>query len=219
MSPRHHPTEELLLAYAGGAASEGLGLCVATHLSGCPRCAREVALAEALGGAALEEAAPAELAKGGLDRLLAALDAPPPPSPPSEPLAALGPSWLPEPLRSVVGPIDPRRWRSVVPGVVWSFEIPLSGAGPSARLTRMRGGFDVPSHTHRGLELNLVVAGGFQDRGESYGPGDLACNDDTIVHHLEVDRGEPCVMLVVNEAPLVPVGAWSKLVGAFTGGY
>lgn len=217
MTPRHHPPEELLLAYAGGSASEGVGLGIATHLALCPRCRREVELLEELGGAEIDAREAVTLPSTGLNRLMMALDDLFAPLPP--PLRPAGPACMPEPLRSLVGPIDTGRWKAVIPGVAWSIDLALSEGAPPVRLTKMRGGFQVPEHTHSGTELNLVLAGGFHDRGLDFEPGDMAVNDEEVTHHLSIDRGEPCVMLVVNDAPLVPVGPWSKIVGALTGGY
>ena len=46
MNPKHHPGATLILAYASGSLSEGLGLVVASHMSLCKQCQENVRDAE-----------------------------------------------------------------------------------------------------------------------------------------------------------------------------
>jgi putative transcriptional regulator len=71
----HHPGEDLLLAYAAGAADEALSLIVATHMTYCAICRLRGKKLESLGGALLQELPPAALDAGALDNVLARLDA------------------------------------------------------------------------------------------------------------------------------------------------
>jgi putative transcriptional regulator len=206
MTPRWHPPEELLFEYATGTAAAAVELFVATHLALCPACRGDVDDLEALGGMLLE-------GTDGVDAPLPDL-ADLPDRAVVPPAAAEGALWIPEPLRSLVG--EPS-WSSVVPGLVWELELPFGLGGTPARLTRARAGFRVPQHTHKGLELNLVLAGGFHDADDGFGRGDVAANDESRTHSIEMDRGEDCVLLVVNEHPLVPVGLWSGLLSVVSG--
>ena len=54
MSPTHHPTEDMLAAYAAGATSEAMSLILATHMALCPECRRLVDDFESVGGLLLE---------------------------------------------------------------------------------------------------------------------------------------------------------------------
>ena len=49
MTPRHHPSEATILAYAAGALHEGLSLVVASHMAFCPECRDAVRGGEAIG--------------------------------------------------------------------------------------------------------------------------------------------------------------------------
>ena len=131
------------------------------------------------------------------------------------PSRAAGPAWLPEPLRSRVGPLDESAWQRLVPGVIQ--QVPLTSDAGTLRLVRMRPGAVVPDHGHQGDELNLVLSGGFTDRGEHVDRGDLAIADVEVEHALRVDAGEPCIILQVLDGPIVPRTLLGKVVGALTG--
>lgn len=213
MTPRHHAPEDLLVGYAAGTLSEAESLLIASHLSLCPACRRHHERLEAIGGVMLESVTPAAVSSGALSAMLAMLDAPAPPPPPSPP--ALPPAFadlnLPGPLRDYVARSGRTSWETIIPGVAHQLTLPLSVNGNPVRLARMRGGFAVPRHTHRGRELNLVLAGGFHDRGEGFGPGDFSDLDDETTHALSIDPGEPCVLLSANDNPLVPVGTLARV--------
>ncbi|MEL6341640.1 MAG: ChrR family anti-sigma-E factor [Myxococcota bacterium] len=218
-----HPDDALLMAYAAGSLSEAVSLLVATHVSMCPRCRRVLARLDEIGGALLASAQPPSPDDDiGLDAMLARLDEPIPPTSNPEPAAlpeAFADLNLPEPLRSYVARAGVSDWTAVLPGVVRKITLPIVWEGAPVRLTRVRGGFTVPMHTHEGTEFNLVLAGGFHDRGEAYQPGDVAENHEDVTHVLHIDPGEDCVILAVNEAPLVPVGALAQIASLITGGF
>lgn len=213
MTPRHHPTDELLLGYATGALTDAVDLVIATHLTLCPRCRAEVARLEAVGGALLESAPQVDAL--GMDAALDAIfeapaQAPGPIVPPPP-----GPAWLPQPLRSRVGALPDHRWQRLVPGVIQ--QIPLPSDGGTLRLVRMRPGARVPDHSHHGDEFNLVLAGGFRDRDEDFERGDLALASPEVEHDLVVEPGEHCVILQLLDGPIVPKTLLGQLVGALTG--
>ena len=74
MTITHHPSEDLLLAYAAGRLDPGQHLAVATHLLPCAQCRGLVASLEAVGGAVLDDLAPTMMAGGALDAVEALLD-------------------------------------------------------------------------------------------------------------------------------------------------
>ncbi|MGL1147904.1 zf-HC2 domain-containing protein, partial [Vibrio parahaemolyticus] len=67
----HHPSNSLLLDYAAGTLDEASSLLIATHLTLCPHCRREVAAAEAIGGSLLDDLPAAPLRPGALDAVMA----------------------------------------------------------------------------------------------------------------------------------------------------
>lgn len=223
MTPTHHPGDDLLVAYAAGTLDEAPSVVVATHLALCPACRTEVARLEAIGGALLEDAAPAALRADRLDELMACLDdAAAVEEPASRPAPAPTPPCLvlPEPLRSYVGrDLAAVPWKPLLRGVDL-FEIPIpartgAGARTRTRLMRIRGGTAVPQHTHCGTELTLVLAGGFRDETGSFRRGDLAVTDQEIDHRPVADPGEDCICVAVTDAPLRLTGRLGRLLNPF----
>lgn len=197
--PRHHPSAELLVDIARGAANAGRSLVTQAHLAVCPECRRMLATAEVVGGAFLEELPPSLMSPDALARTLARLGNVEPPQPVTSPAAPAG--WVPAPAPAIDA-LARRRWAA--PGV-WTASIRLDPA-PDGRvyLLGVGAGMTMPSHTHRGLESLCVLKGAFEDRGEVYGPGDFVESDETVVHRPAITRSGACVCLAWTENPLVP---------------
>jgi len=212
MNIRHHPDESLLLAYAGGGADEATGLIIATHLAFCAQCRRSVALMEKIGGGLLDTLPAAPLSAAARDAVLARLDEPAPAP------ARLPPSrdGTPGVLRPYLGgDLSDVRWRRMGPSLAYK---PLFRRdGISAKLLRGAPGTEVGHHTHRGLELTLVLSGGFSDVTGSYAPGDLQVADASVRHSPIADPGEDCINLAVTTAPLKFENLIQKIAGPLFG--
>ncbi len=215
MSIRHHPTDDLLLAYAAGNLGEGWSLAIATHLSFCPACRAREARFAAIGGAALEEAADAAMAENALADCLARLDDEARDMPADQPAGAAGNAVLPCPLYDYAGgDIDAVRW-SMVGGGVRQRLLPLSTGGTRARLLHILPGVTVPEHGHRGLELTVVLAGSFTTGDQDYRRGDIEVADEIVRHTPITGYGEPCICLAVADAPLLFSGWLPKIAQRF----
>lgn len=198
MSIQHHPADELLLSYAAGASDEAISLILATHLALCPQCRRTVANAEAAGGALLESVDKAPLAPDALQSVMSRLDEP------VQKIASASrtPSNLPEPLRSYVGgDLEAIRWTNIAGGI--SFKPLFQRGAARAQLIRSRPGAGVGSHTHRGEEFTLCLAGGYTDETGQYARGDLQSTTPDIFHRPLADEGGDCIVLAVSDAPLL----------------
>lgn len=231
----YHLPDELLLEYASGTADPGHALIAACHLTLCPRCREVVAehemiAAELAGlGRALTDDAPADDASAVetsteeaslAERVLAELgpalssdEAPPSPAP-----APSGDSVFPWPLQQIIGPHETLAWRRRLPGLR-TFDVTLPGAATRIRMVEAKADMTVIAHGHRGLELDLVLAGGLHDRtrGTSFERGDIQCSTAEVTHELGVLPGEPCLLLTINEGPFVPAGLLSRLVYGYLG--
>jgi putative transcriptional regulator len=194
----HHPSEATLIAYAAGQLDEPAALVVATHLALCPHCTRQVRLAEAVGGALLEELPEAEMAPDALAGLLARLDepAPPPTAAPPPPAAADLPP-LPALRRHRIG-----NWRWVAPGVHQIVVIPPGPRHGGLRLLRVAAGTALPEHGHEGAEVTCVLRGAFQDGGEVFGAGDFDERGQADEHAPVADAREGCICLIATEGRL-----------------
>ena len=204
--------EEVLLDYAAGALDEATALLVAAHLTLCPRARAAVSAAEAVGGLMLAGEAPVPLREGALDRLFARLEGTADavevaPVPTDDEIAG-----LPAPVRRRIA-THGGRWSFVAPGVRdmdLGFDAPR-GAGASrpgaVKLYRIEPGRGVPSHTHRGSEVTLVLAGAFADGHDRYGPGDIAVATPRVTHKPVAEPGAVCYALAITDAPLQLTGA------------
>ena len=198
----HHPSEELLLDYATGALAEGWSIALATHLALCPDCRQKVAEMEIIGAAFMETAAPTPVSKKLHAELSAFSD--------GDVEAGVSVSEnvgstsfiFPEPLRSYIGgDLDQVPWRRLGLGV-YQCVIPTGDKQSVSRLLRIPTGKPVPTHSHGGLELTLVLCGAFSDKTGHYGRGDFQEADETLEHQPHAIAGEDCICLAVTDAPL-----------------
>lgn len=210
--PRHHPSNDILMAYAAGSLPQPFALAVATHLALCPACRVDVRHHEDLGGVLLDDLVPADIAAESKDRLMARLDGPVDETV-EKPSSNAGDPLLPEPLRSLVGrPLDRCFWRFA--GAFSYVNLP-SPRGFRVRLLKIRAGQGVPHHTHDGTEMALVLDGGFKDGDRQFLRGDVAEADDTVDHRQIADPGEPCLCLAVTEGRLHLTGPLGRLADPF----
>lgn len=193
-TPSHHPLDESLARFAAGSLDAGPRLVVATHLSGCPQCRARIRSFEAVGGALLEEFAPAGLAADAFARTVARLDAPSPA--PAAPIVY--DADMPPPLRY----LPAGKWRFVHPGLRWR-RLTLPEA-PDANIIMLKvaAGQSVPHHGHTGTEYTQVVKGGFSDRFGHYVEGDCIEMDEDVDHQPVVDRDGECIVLAAVEGRL-----------------
>ncbi len=211
----HHPAPELLLDYAAGSMAEPVALAVAVHLSFCRECAAEVATLESIGGALVEEVEPVAMSEAALDTVMRRLDEPEPAARRAFAAVTPGRGMMPAVLRRYVGDrLEALRWRRV--GRMFEeARIPLSTKGFKAVLMRLKPGAVMPVHGHRGREYTLVLAGGYRDGGEAFGPGDFDVRDPSHKHQPVVDEDGECLCLVVLDAPVKLSGVFGRLVNPF----
>lgn len=212
--PTHHPSDDLLLEYASGTQREPVALLIATHLTLCPRCRHEASQLEALGGALMEQLGPDPVAGDSFARVLGRLDDEAPAAPErSDPPPGRGPR-LPQPLRDYVGgSLDRLKWRRL--GPIAEARLLTGFAGFTTRLVRLRAGTGAPTHTHEGVELTLVLEGGFTDASGHYLRGDVEVADGAVDHRPVADADGDCLCLAVADAPLRLTGLLGRLVNPF----
>ena len=203
MSIVHHLDEDILLDHAAGTLAEGFSLAVATHLAVCPECRERYAMIEGAGGELLDTIEPAAGGDAGWQAVKARIsNAPLPSAKPARRGASGGSaSVLPEPLRSYAGSdVDAIRWKPM-PGAA-QFIIPTRDGRAVARLLRIPAGKPVPEHTHRGMEMTLVLSGAFADEDGTFTRGDIEIADGSLTHQPVATNDADCICLAVTEAPL-----------------
>ena len=198
--PTHHVPGPMLAAFAAGALPYPFAMLVAAHVSLCDDCRAALGAHGALGGLVLDALSPAALSAGARGRALAGLDGgPDPAAAPSAPVAEAGAAVWPAPIDGLVGPGGPR-WRSLGFGakqaILWA------GAAGSLRLLSIPPAQAVPEHSHRGLELTLVLSGAFADETGTFAAGDLEVADEALGHTPQTIGDTPCLCLAATDAPL-----------------
>jgi putative transcriptional regulator len=198
VSPRHHPSDDILTAYTAGALEPGFGLVVGAHVEGCVHCRTRVGAFEAASGAALQDLSQAEVGADALAKVMARLgeEAPGAPRADNRPFI--------ERLS-----LKPKRW--VAPGV-W-----VAGVNtPHARENRVfvlsvaAGGLTA-RHEHSGAEFCTVLKGAYRDELGVFAAGDFAAADAELNHQPIVEGEETCVCLFATEGRLRAQGMLGKL--------
>ena len=217
MNIDHHPSEELLLDYATGALDENWSIALATHLALCPQCRQKVAEMEAIGAAFMETAAPTPVTKT-LDAAVSEFSDDDVEIGISVSESAGSSSFVfPEPLRGYIGgDLDRVPWKRLGLDVYQSV-ISTDDKQSVSRLLRIPTGKPVPTHSHGGLELTLVLCGAFSDETGHYGRGDFQEADETLKHQPHAVAGEDCICLVVTDAPLRFSSLAARMVQPFIG--
>ena len=171
-----------------------------------------VAALESMAGDALETASPETLSDRD-SRMAAIFNAP-------KSLLQVSPAksdgLLPQVLRKFVGhDIDNIPWKTKMPG----YREYLIGEidGCEANLLWIKAGRKMPSHTHEGMEITLVLDGAFADINGRYGRGDIALADDSIDHRPIAEDERPCICFAVTDAPLKLTGTYSQMFADFIG--
>ena len=166
-------------------------------LSGLPAKGWEM---EAIGAAFMETAAPTPVTKTLHAALSAFSDGDVRRRERSENVGST-PSFSGTALSYIGGDLDRVPWRRLGLGV-YQCVIPTGDKQSVSRLLRIPTGKPVPTHSHGGLELTLVLCGAFSDETGHYGRGDFQEADETLEHQPHAIAGEDCICLAVTDAPL-----------------
>lgn len=206
MTVRHHPSDELLTAFAGGVLDPGQHIAVATHLAGCAQCRAVVRAMEHVGGVVLAALPPSEMSAGSLEALQRRLDQSPPATAASlePPGSGFGDvAGLPSFLRRY--PAGPWKW--IAPKVhLRPIELP-EPSPTRVFLLKSSPGTKMIDHTHTGFEMTCVLSGSFVHAGGHFGPGDFDFGDGSVDHEVAIDSTEDCVCLVAMQGEL-KLGGW-----------
>lgn len=219
-SPVHHVPEEELVEYAAGACGEAAALAIACHVALCATCADRLLALEAVGGASLEAGAPQDVAPGALESLLANLDdapAPPPSAPSPEAERLLSAHGVPRLVLPYLAPgAAAAGWRRLVPGIS-RLELSVGPRATVARLVRLQPGLEIPLHDHGGTEYTVIFTGALADDQGRFARGDISIRAQGERHVQHVETIEPCIALVINEGPLVPLTLKGKVLTILAG--
>jgi putative transcriptional regulator len=204
------PLDALLASYAAGRLNRPMHALIDAHLGINPRNRSYVSALEAVVARQIEEEAGVALRRR--DAMLSAILGSAVPAQPAA-VRQLRPAVdvLPAALRGYIGhSLGDVPWRTVMPGVR---EFHVEGeAGEDATLYWIRAGKAMPSHTHDGAEVTLVLQGGFTDLTGHYRRGDVAVADHELDHKPVADDDADCICFAVTDAPLRLTGPVGRIV-------
>lgn len=200
--PESHYTslDALLAGYAAGSLPRPLQVLVRSHLELSSSSRSIIAAFEAQAGDLLERMEPVPLSDrdAALEAIFGshgdagiAITVP-------EKAARDG---LPRALHDFVGHrLEDIPWRNVMPGFREYVMEDVDGCHVS--MFWIKPGRTVPSHTHEGSEISLILKGRFVDERGSFGPGDISVADATIDHRPTAGHDEPCIGFAVTDGAL-----------------
>ncbi len=195
------PLDALLAAYAAGSLSRPLHALVASHLEMSPRNRSFVAALEDAGADVMMQSGSTPLLSRD-ERLAKIFAGPSPVATVSRPVAD---PVLPSALRNYLGVSSSEiKWRFRLPGVK-EYRVETRDGG-EAVLYWIRAGRKMPSHTHSGQEVTLLLKGSFSDEQGRYERGDVAVADDDVDHSPVAGKEADCICFAVTDAPLKLTG-------------
>lgn len=201
------PIDALLAGYAAGTLAAPLHSLVAAHLELSPANRHYVASLENAAAAALQEA-PVVAPRNRNAMLDAIFAAPALAAKPRQEHATRLPGSL---VRYLGHDLNDVAWRTLLPGIR-EFHVGGDEDQEEATLYWIRAGKRLPSHTHEGSEITLVIQGGFTDASGHYARGDIAIADGDVDHHPTADADMDCICFAVTDAPLRLTGPVGRIV-------
>jgi putative transcriptional regulator len=201
----------LLAEYAAGTLGGPLHALVSAHLALKPDNRGFVRSLEALRAQEIDMVTPVALRRR--DEMLARIFET---NASVSPRASAGDSVVPEPIAALIGrDLSSVKWKTVLPGIR---ECRISDdRNGEASLLWIKPGKIMPSHTHGGSEVTLVLKGGFTDASGHYRRGDIAIADSDVDHRPKADDDEDCICFAVSEAPMRLTGPIARFFGRMTG--
>jgi putative transcriptional regulator len=198
VSPRHHPSDDILTAYTAGALEPGFGLVVGAHIEVCARCRARVGVFEAASGLALQDLPQADVGADALTHVLARLGEQAPAAAPAER----------KPFIERLS-LKPKKW--VAPGVwVAGVNTPHAPDNRVYLLSVAAGGLTA-RHEHSGAEFCAVLKGAYRDELGVFAAGDFAAAESDLNHQPIVHGDETCVCLFATEGRLKAQGMLGRL--------
>ena len=214
---------DLLTGHVVGTLARPADVLVRTHLALNPRHRTYVNELEAIGGVLLDQIEPRPLL--ARDAALAAIfDAPQegrierrPSESDAQETMQKKTSMLPAPLQQFLGmDLKDVPWKTRLPGMR-EYRIADKNEYGScyASLLWIRAGSAMPTHTHEGIEMTLVLKGAFRDDTGRYARGDMSIADSEIDHRPVAEANEDCFCYVVNDGDLQLTGPLGRFFAPF----
>ena len=204
MTIRSHPDPSILICYASGTLNTAISGVVACHVSMCDQCAADMQKLETIGGIMLDgtEGVQSAKPKYGAEEIQsfesghALFDAQAMQAP-----RDIGDPVMPYPLARYLGmTIDDIPWKKLPKGIKQYWVNLPDGAG-SMRLLKVPPGTQLLEHSHRGMELTIILKGIYSDHTGDYRRGEVTEMQEGLVHQPRITSEEECICVVACEQP------------------
>lgn len=212
-----HPDDMTLMNYAAGSTPAPVALAVAMHLCFCHECRTHVKNLNHLGGALLENITPASTEDAAFDALMNKLEGTDyQTASEQDPVKIASEKKIPasnDPLQAYLPTaLEALPWQRQTK-TIGKFDLTslLDEKGFQVALQKISAGAKIPTHTHKGLELTVILRGGFSDELGVYHAGDFIARDASHKHSPTALQNEDCICLTVLNAPLKFTGWYSIL--------
>jgi putative transcriptional regulator len=204
--------DNLLARYVAGTLPAPVNMAVGAHLELKDDNRAFVDSLETMAGEAVEDLAGAEVTdrQTRLEKIFASAGEP------QETVSGPSSGKIPPALAALVPhDIDTIPWRAKMPGYKECALGVIEGC--EVNLLWIRPGRKMPSHTHEGSEITLVLDGAFSDSRGRYGRGDIALADEDVDHSPVAENDGPCICLAITDAPLRLTGSYRQFFSDFIG--
>jgi putative transcriptional regulator len=81
----------------------------------------------------------------------------------------------------------------------------------------IRAGRALPAHTHKGMELILILDGAFNDERGRFARGDISIADETVDHRPVAEKDRACIAFGVSDGPIKLTGSFRQIIGDLIG--
>lgn len=200
--------ETLLIEYAFGTLDEAHSLLIASYISRSPQARERVRACEIVGGMLMESCcAPESMTQKNAEHILEKLGAVtenPPPAQDKEdnaPLETFGDNDIPAPIMAYMRRQQKKaKWRKLLNGCRIC-RLSLRGSQYNFALYDIAPGHGMPTHTHKGAELTLVLEGSFSDEYGQYDAGKLVIHETGTTHTPQAHPETGCICVILTEGP------------------
>ena len=206
----HHPSPDLLSAFSAGSLKLSHALCISAHIEHCSDCHQSAKHMNLLGSKLFEALKPAKASTDLKNNVMAMLN-----SNNTEQHDKTSEIQLKSPLPKALtqfipeGEFDKLNWKHASSAIEVAHL--CNDNGSRVDLVRIKPGGKVPTHTHSGDELTMIVDGSFSDETGIYKKGDFLLRDGRHKHKPVATKDKACICLTVTDSPIVFTGFFTRL--------
>ena len=209
MSIKYHPKHETLLNFAAGNLSPAYISAIDVHTKFCSGCASLASQFEQLGGVSIENQNNQSVDTSFNQLMEKILASKPVTQEQASSVAQIDHIMRYATLHSRHSKLKNDKWIKVARGIS-DQKIYCNDRKYRTRLIRINAGTKIPTHTHQGQEITVVIKGSFSDTYGSYKAGDYLVRDGSYQHAPYADSD--CICYAITDAPLHYTGFFGPVI-------